>query len=84
MLAIGTVGLWIVGAPGPDYDLCVVAGYTVDNKYIIRHKVFGKGPWYESITSEVYPYTGSLKDSEYLEHVELGHGLADEHREQTE
>lgn len=46
----GTIAKWIVGAPGPDIDVCLVLACLEDGSHRIRFKVWEQGEWHETTT----------------------------------
>ena len=70
MHSIGTVCWWIVGAPGPEYDLCVVRSYTERNTYLVDFCVYGRGPWHTGETAEVFPVEIGADNPEFDVYVE--------------
>lgn len=78
MFEVGTVCWVVVGAPGPQYELCVISGY-VGTAYKIKLKVFGLGSWIEDTVKVVFPVTEGADNPEYLEYLELGKRLAQEY-----
>lgn len=79
MLQIGTVCWWVVGMPGPDLDICVIAGYSETGAYIVRHKVWGRGEWLTDESHTVFEITHGCDDPHYDEAIQLGQQLAREY-----
>lgn len=78
MIPIGTICWWIVGAPGPEYDLCVVRGYE-DNYYVVDFCVYGEGPWYTGTAREVFPVTNGVDNPEFEKYVERSQEIVASH-----